>query len=80
VIVHFCVLLPVTGSSIAYGRNVYPIPDPHKEQGISKSGKSFSGGKKAKKKRIWRQRTLKCPQKPQSIRFIQSVQFIELAS
>jgi hypothetical protein len=26
VIIHFCHLLPVTGSSIAYGRNVYLIP------------------------------------------------------
>jgi hypothetical protein len=25
VIIHFCHLLPVTGSSIAYGRNVYSI-------------------------------------------------------
>jgi hypothetical protein len=27
------------------------MPDPHKEQGISKSGKNFSGGKKSEKEK-----------------------------
>ncbi|WP_048128109.1 hypothetical protein [Methanosarcina lacustris] len=76
-IIHFGFLLPVTGSSIAYGRNGYPMPDPHKTQGTSKSGKSFLEGKKGEKEKNLELEALKCPQKPQSFQLIKSFQFIE---
>jgi len=51
VIVHFCFLLPVAGSSIAYGRNVYSMPDLHKTRGTAKSRKSLSGDRKRQKEK-----------------------------
>jgi len=50
-VIHFGFLLPVTGSSIAYGRNVYSVPGPHKAQGNAKSRKSLSGGKNKRKRK-----------------------------
>ncbi|WP_158024020.1 hypothetical protein [Methanosarcina horonobensis] len=50
-IVHFCILLPVTGSSIVYDRNAYPMPDPQKVQGTSKEEKIFKVVKRGEKEK-----------------------------